>query len=374
MLHLIKKCFSVVLLILFSQLSFAQVDGLSEEYFDNGQLKKQGYYKDKKFSGEWKEYHSNGQLAKVYSYTDGKLNKEKISCFDNGIISSETKKINGAYIVKDYYESGSLFYERTLNNGFYKEYLENGAIAIESNYVDGELSGAWKKFNNTGALEWVVHYKDGYRDGVYQNYYKNGQLKLEGNMLKNKKHGEEKRYLEDGQLEWSGKYKADLFNKTWVQYDVLGKVLHKKEFVNGVNKIKDDKIDLFATPVPDGLLERMPIYPGCEMLFSNKAWRKCLNTSISQFISSNFSVNMLSVSGLEGLHRISVLFKIGKDGAVSDIQVKTQHPVLGREAIRVINLLPKMQPGMQRGKPVIVPYALPIVFNIPENKTNTRKN
>ena len=110
------------------------------------------------------------------------------------------------------------------------------------------------------------------------------------------------------------------------------------------------------------------------MLFSNKAWRKCLNTSISQFISSNFSVNMLSGSGLEGQHRISVLFKIGKDGAVSDIQVKTQHPVLGREAIRVINLLPKMQPGMQRGKPVIVPYGLPIVFNIPENKTNTRKN
>jgi protein TonB len=35
---------------------------------------------------------------------------------------------------------------------------------------------------------------------------------------------------------------------------------------------------------------------------------------------------------------------------------------LEKEAARVINLLPKMKPGKQRGKSVIVPYSLPIIF------------
>ncbi len=34
------------------------------------------------------------------------------------------------------------------------------------------------------------------------------------------------------------------------------------------------------------------------------------------------------------------------------------------EAIRVINLLPKMEPGKQRGKPVKVKYSLPITFKV----------
>lgn len=373
MLHPMQKCFSIVLMLLFSQVSIAQADGLFEDYFDNGQLKKQGYYKDKKSIGEWKEYHPNGQLSRVYSYTDGKLNKEKISYFENGNISRETKKVNDAYLIKGYYESGSLFYERILNNGFYKEYLEGGALAIESNYVDGELSGAWKKFYDTGALEWVVHYKNGYRDGVYQNYFKNGQLKLEGNMLKDKKHGEEKRYLENGQLEWSGKYKADLFDKSWEQSDAAGTVLRSIKFDKGVSQNRDYAMHLVATRVPEGLIEKVPVYPGCEKSLSNRDRKKCLNTQISQFISSKFNINILKGMGLRGENRILINFDIGKDGQISNIFANSEYSNLEMEAIRVINLLPKMQPGIQRGKPVIVPFALPIIFNIPESKVIKQK-
>ncbi|MGA9324525.1 MAG: energy transducer TonB, partial [Salegentibacter sp.] len=35
-----------------------------------------------------------------------------------------------------------------------------------------------------------------------------------------------------------------------------------------------------------------------------------------------------------------------------------------QEAARVINSLPKMQPGKQRGKPVGVMYSLPIIFQV----------
>jgi len=48
-------------------------DGPYKEYHENGQLRKEGFYKnDKKFS-VWKEYYDNGQLKRVYTFrADGR--------------------------------------------------------------------------------------------------------------------------------------------------------------------------------------------------------------------------------------------------------------------------------------------------------------
>jgi protein TonB len=46
------------------------------------------------------------------------------------------------------------------------------------------------------------------------------------------------------------------------------------------------------------------------------------------------------------------------------IRARAPHPGLEKEATRVIGLLPKMQPGKQRGKAVTVPYSLPIIFQV----------
>ena len=46
------------------------------------------------------------------------------------------------------------------------------------------------------------------------------------------------------------------------------------------------------------------------------------------------------------------------------VRSRAPHPRLEKEAARVINMLPKMKPGKQRGKPVIVPYSLPITFQV----------
>ena len=40
------------------------------------------------------------------------------------------------------------------------------------------------------------------------------------------------------------------------------------------------------------------------------------------------------------------------------------HKLLEEEGKRVINLLPKMEPGKQRGKPVPVRYTIPINFQV----------
>lgn len=37
---------------------------------------------------------------------------------------------------------------------------------------------------------------------------------------------------------------------------------------------------------------------------------------------------------------------------------------LEAEALRIINLLPNMTPGRQRGRPVKVPFSIPITFRL----------
>ena len=65
-----------------------------------------------------------------------------------------------------------------------------------------------------------------------------------------------------------------------------------------------------------------------------------------------------------GIKRISVMFKIDNTGNIVDVQARAPHIKLQQEAVRVVNLLPTMEPGKQRGNPVAVKYALPIVFKV----------
>lgn len=42
--------------------------------------------------------------------------------------------------------------------------------------------------------------------------------------------------------------------------------------------------------------------------------------------------------------------------------VRSVDPDLDKEALRVINSMPKWKPGMQKGEPVSVKFTVPIVF------------
>ena len=59
-----------------------------------------------------------------------------------------------------------------------------------------------------------------------------------------------------------------------------------------------------------------------------------------------------------------IIFKIDKNGNVVNIEARSPHKRLRDEAIRVISLLPKMEPGKQQGKAVKVRYAVPIAFKV----------
>jgi len=115
--------------------------------------------------------------------------------------------------------------------------------------------------------------------------------------------------------------------------------------------------------VPFSVIENVPIFPGCDK-GNNTAKRNCMSKKIQQFVNKKFNTDLAGDLGLSGRQRINVIFKIDKTGNVVGVRARAPHPGLEKEAARVIKLLPKMKPGKQRGKPVNVPYSLPIIFQV----------
>lgn len=97
------------------------------------------------------------------------------------------------------------------------------------------------------------------------------------------------------------------------------------------------------------IVEDMPEFPGGEL-----ALRKYIGNAIKYPV-------IAQENGIQG--KVYVTFVVGKDGSISNASIaRGVDPSLDKEALRVVNSLPKWKPGKQRGKPVNVSYTVPINF------------
>jgi len=134
----------------------------------------------------------------------------------------------------------------------------------------------------------------------------------------------------------------------------------QEEEIVEVEEVDVDEVEE-DVEVPFSVIENVPEFPGCEK-GSNAEKRKCMSKKIEKFVRRKFNSDLAGDLGLSGKQRISVIFKIDKNGNVTGVRSRAPHPRLEKEAARVINMLPKMKPGRQRGKSVVVQYSLPITF------------
>jgi TonB family protein len=97
------------------------------------------------------------------------------------------------------------------------------------------------------------------------------------------------------------------------------------------------------------VVEQMPEYPGG----IEEAMR---------FVANNVKYPIeAQKKGVQG--KVYVSFVIDTDGSITDAKViRNVSPELDQEALRVVGLMPKWKPGMQRGKTVKVQFTLPINF------------
>lgn len=121
-------------------------------------------------------------------------------------------------------------------------------------------------------------------------------------------------------------------------------------------------IPLDPNNVPFSIIEKVPIYPGCEG--SNEELKKCFSEKIGNFVNSKFDVSLAKKLNLSGKQRITAMFKIDPNGKIIDVRARAAHPDLANEVKHIIESLPNMKPGQHNGKAVGVLYSLPIIFEI----------
>lgn len=104
-----------------------------------------------------------------------------------------------------------------------------------------------------------------------------------------------------------------------------------------------------------GFAEIMPLFPGG-------------NKEMIKFFGDNIKYpEAAKKAKIQG--RVIVTFTVTKDGNIENAKVvRSVHPALDAEALRVVKLMPKWTPGMQFGKPVDVKYTVPVAFAIPAAK------
>ena len=99
------------------------------------------------------------------------------------------------------------------------------------------------------------------------------------------------------------------------------------------------------------VVENMPDFPGGQ-------------AALMQYLAKNIKYPTIAQeNGTQG--RVIVQFVVNKDGSIVDAKVvRSVDPYLDKEALRVINTMPKWKPGMQRGKPVRVKFTVPVMFRL----------
>ncbi|MDD3037702.1 TonB family protein [Bacteroides sp.] len=112
-------------------------------------------------------------------------------------------------------------------------------------------------------------------------------------------------------------------------------------------RMTTDSIEMITEEVLMGEVAiNMPEFPGGRAV--------CMD-----FIRKNLKYPNLHISG-----RVIVQFTVTKEGKIANAEViHSLHPLFDKEALRVVNMMPRWVPGKQLGKPVQVKYKLPILFS-----------
>ena len=122
-----------------------------------------------------------------------------------------------------------------------------------------------------------------------------------------------------------------------------GTAVQQKTMQEPVKQKIDEQGDVFT------VVEQMPEFPG--------GIRELMS-----FLGKNIRYPVEAhKNNIEG--RVIVQFLVKKDGSTSNFKViRSVHPLLDAEAVRVLKTMPKWTPGTQRGQAVDVRYTIPVTF------------
>ncbi|MBK8565092.1 MAG: TonB family protein [Saprospiraceae bacterium] len=260
---------------------------------------------------------------------------------------------NGSYIYKAYYpETRQMTHFMSFKGGTTrtphgpnKEWWDDGTLVFEGEYIDGQRSGEWTEYDhsNFGSNSNFVSkgkYLNNLKTGTWVTIDSLGNKRSEMSYEKEKLSGPFKRWNKKGMLYNEGEYKD-------------GKLLWEKNYSDGT-----------ANPDTFSLVKKIPEFSGCDGVEPDSTRRACAERKMLEFIYGQIKYPKLArENGIEG--KAIVNFVVDKDGTVTGIKVKRGIcKEIKTECERVMQLMPKWNPGMQKGKPVRVLFNLPLKFKL----------
>ncbi|KOY86274.1 hypothetical protein AD998_09055 [bacterium 336/3] len=256
-------------------------DGEYKEFYPNGNLKMQGFYKNRKADSTWIFYFSDGKIFKTGNYKDCLYNlgyiKALISVpydykwhekgrenglwkiyYPNGLLQTEYQIICGTKVglEKRFDTTGRIIEESFYSNGnllSQKEFHQNGALFRHSlfsyysvkerkkgNYYLTFSKTAVSEFYENGSLEKIYYEDDKGYFGEYKEFWENGFLQREANYKQGEENGVVKEFYENGFLESETEYKMGKKHGKSFLLNPDGEVREKQIWKNGVlnKKIK----------------------------------------------------------------------------------------------------------------------------------------
>lgn len=185
-------------------------------------------------------------------------------------------------------------------------------------------------------------------DGYYTEYYEDGHKREYGNYFKGNKIGQWKLKYEDTDRLWAvinyipGEVDTSNIATTYYRN---GKVKRKEWNVKG----KDVGFCYTETgeAIPFTPFQQMPEFPGDMSRFLGKTIRY---------------PEQARESNIDG--KVYVQFYVNEDGSLTVIKTKGPHMSLCKEAVRVVNLMPKWKPGKLDDKPAKVHFTIPVLFRL----------
>jgi protein TonB len=127
------------------------------------------------------------------------------------------------------------------------------------------------------------------------------------------------------------------------------------EIIEEEDDVEDD--------TPFMIVENMPALAQCKTMRGDER-HQCTQMEIIKYVAKNTKYPQIAKdAGIQGT--VFVCFVVGKDGKVKDVKVLREvDSRLDIEAKRVVESLPRFDPGSQRGKNVSVQYTIPVKFII----------
>lgn len=279
----------------------------------------------------------------------------------------------------------SLWHETTESNHKY--------YRIVGDYDASSELYSIKDYYKSGVLQMEGHSKtkgDTSKEGVFVFYYENGQKKTISNYLKSLKTGKEIDWYENGTKKAEGEYLPSTKGFTTpFRMDQYWSADGKQQIVDGngwfeITEKKFSEKGYYKNGLKDGewvgQYSKEKTYretyqngalisgvstdkDGIEYTYTELESRPAPIRGINDFykhIGKNFYIPK-EYGSLKG--KIFIKFIVDKDGQITEpTTLKSLHPVLDAEAIRVISSYEKWIPAKQRGQYVRVLYSIPITL------------